>query len=45
MNASKNKMNDIFCISLGPIKGVGYFDVENRDDLYDIEYEDDDYDE
>jgi hypothetical protein len=42
LNASKNKMNDIFCISLGPIKGVGYFDVENTEDLYDIEYDDDD---
>lgn len=42
MNASKNKVNDIFCISLGPIKGVGYFDVENPDDLYDIEYDYDD---
>jgi len=41
LNANKNNYNDIYCISLPPIKGATYFELE-EDYIYD-ELDEDDY--
>lgn len=40
LNSSKYKYKEIYCISLQPIKNANYIVEEEFDNLYDIEYED-----